>query len=53
MPDFNTLHMCRDFDAVVEWNNKKERTIQWNELRMDWILEMGNMLGGELWMYAE
>jgi hypothetical protein len=32
MPDFNTLHTCRDFDAVLEWNNHNERMFQWDEI---------------------
>lgn len=23
-PDFNTLHKCRDFDALLEWAEKKD-----------------------------
>lgn len=35
MPDFNTIHTCRNFDAVLDWNNNNERTIQWDEIGLD------------------
>ena len=35
MPDFSTLHTCRNFDAVLEWNANNDRTIQWDEIGLD------------------
>jgi len=35
MPDFNTLHTCRNFEAVLEWNNNNERAIQWDEIGLE------------------
>lgn len=35
MPDFNTLHTCRNFDAILEWNANNERTMQWDEMGLD------------------
>jgi hypothetical protein len=35
MPDFNTLHTCRNFDEIWEWNGNNERTLQWDEIGLD------------------
>jgi hypothetical protein len=35
MPDFNTLHTCRNFDEIWKWNGNNERTLQWNEIGLD------------------
>lgn len=35
MPDFNTLHTCRNFDDILEWNANNERTMQWDEIGLD------------------
>ena len=35
MPDFNTLHTCRNFDEILGWNANGERTIQWDEIGLN------------------
>jgi hypothetical protein len=35
MPDFNTLHTCRNFDEIWQWNGNNERTLQWDEIGLD------------------
>lgn len=35
MPDFNTLHTCRNFDEILEWNANNERTLQWDGIGLD------------------
>jgi hypothetical protein len=35
MPDFNTLHTCRNFDEIWKWNGNNERTLQWDEIGLD------------------
>jgi len=35
MPDFNTLHTCRNFDEIWKWNGNNKRTLQWDEIGLD------------------
>lgn len=35
MPDFNTRHTCRNFDAILEWNGNNERSIDWDGIGLD------------------
>ncbi|TVY18826.1 Cyclochlorotine biosynthesis protein O, partial [Lachnellula arida] len=35
MPDFSTRHTCRDFDAILEWNENNERSILWDGIGLD------------------
>ena len=35
MPDFSTLHTCRNFDEIVKWNANGERTVEWDEIGLD------------------
>ena len=35
MPDFSTLHTCRNFDAILEWNGNNERSVDWDGVGLD------------------
>ena len=35
MPDFNTLHTCRNFEEVLEWGYNGERSVEWDEMGLD------------------
>lgn len=32
MPDFSTLHTCRDFDAILDWSWKTDRFVEWEDI---------------------
>jgi hypothetical protein len=35
MPDFSTLHTCRNFDELLEWNANNDRAMKWDEMGLD------------------
>lgn len=35
MPDFATLHTCRNFEDILSWNQNNERTVQWDEIGLE------------------
>jgi len=32
LPDFGTLHTCRDFDAIVEWSKGNPRAVAFDQM---------------------
>ncbi|KAK6837006.1 hypothetical protein PG987_007501 [Apiospora arundinis] len=32
LPDFSSLHTCRNFDAILEWNKNNPRAVMWEEV---------------------
>lgn len=32
LPDFSSLHTCRNFDAILEWNKHNPRAVMWEEV---------------------
>lgn len=32
MPDFSTLHRCRNFDDILNWSYNNERKVEWDDI---------------------
>ena len=32
MPDFSTVHRCRNFDQLLGWSNTNARALHWKDL---------------------
>jgi len=35
MPDFSSLHTCRNFEEVLWWYQNNDRTLEWDEIGLD------------------
>ena len=31
LPNWSTLHTCRDFDAILDWNKHGPRAVRWRD----------------------
>lgn len=32
-PDFSTTKVCRNFEAVLDWNHVSDRRVEWDSLK--------------------
>ena len=35
MPDFPTVHTCRNFEEILSWNNDNDRALEGDEIGLD------------------
>jgi hypothetical protein len=35
LPDFSTIHTCRNFDKILEWSYSNDRALDWDDIGLN------------------